>query len=158
MSQMSEMEMAEQFLAEIEAQMADLRQMRDSVCQGGYCKGGNWSDRIGPQGPNYGRGIGSRIGKERSPHDVLPTKAKSRIGGGSIIGQMLVDGPQVRGEATAEERETVDAAQRDAQDAIDRDRIPRQYHLAVQKYFEQLAGLIRDAQEAEADKPASEGE
>ena len=39
MSQMSEMEMSEQFLAELEAQMSDLRQLRDSVCQGNCCKG-----------------------------------------------------------------------------------------------------------------------
>lgn len=149
MSQLSEMEMSEQLLAEIEAQMADMQDMRDSVCEGNYCRGTRPGNKIGQQGPNYGLGIGARIGKERTPHAMTPTKAKSRGRGGTIIGQMLVDGPQVRGEATAEVRDAVNAAQRDAQDAIDRDSVPRQYHAAVQRYFEQLAGLLRDRQEHE---------
>ncbi|MFH1745570.1 MAG: hypothetical protein ABIG44_00865 [Planctomycetota bacterium] len=150
MSQLSELEMSEQLMAELEAQMADLQDMRDSVCNGNYCRGARPGDKVGPQGPNYGLGIGARIGKERTPHAMTPTKAKSRGRGGTIIGQMLVDGPQVRGEATAEVQNTVNAAQRDAQDAIDRDTVPRQYHGAVQKYFEQLAGLLSGEKKPES--------
>jgi len=155
--QLADLEASEQLLGELEAQLSDLRNMRDSVCQGGYCRdrGDRLSDQVGPQGPQYGRGIGSRIGRERTPHAVNPTKAPSKAQGGTIIGQMLVDGPQMRGQATAEEREAVNAAQRDAQDAIDRDRVPRQYHGAVQKYFEQLAGLVRPQPAAPA-KPGDE--
>jgi hypothetical protein len=152
MSQMSEMEMAEAFLSELEAQMAEFQDMRESVCQGGYCRG-NMPGRIGPQGPNYGLGIGSRIGKERIAHATQATKVKSKIQGGTIIGQMLVDGPQVKGQASAEAREAVTSAARDAQDAVDRDEVPRQYHGAVRKYFEQLAGLL---ERASKDKPSDE--
>ncbi len=87
---------------------------------------------------------------------MQPTKANVRAQGATIIGQMLVDGPQMRGQATAEARDAVSSAQRDAQDAIDRDEIPRQYQGAVQKYFEQLAGLLREGASA-TEKPADDG-
>jgi hypothetical protein len=87
-----------------------------------------------------------------------PTRVKSRMQGGTIIGQMLVNGPQMRGEATTEAVEAVTAAQRDAQDAVERDEVPRQYHAAVQRYFERLAGLSPSAepQPAEPDEGAEE--
>jgi hypothetical protein len=157
--QLSQMEMSEQTLSELEAQISDLRNMRDSVCKGNYgncknpgrCQGQCQGQcRIGAQGPNYGRGIGSTVPKERVAHALDPTKinaldpskVKSRMQGGTIIGQMLVDGPQMRGQATAEVRDAVNSAQRDAQDAIDHDEVPRQYQSAVQEYFLRLAGLI----------------
>ncbi len=144
--QLSQMEMSEQMMNELEAQLSELRNMRNSVCQGQYgeggqCRGGN--EQVGPQGPNYGRGIGSTVPKERAAHALQMERVKSRPQGGTIIGQMLVDGPQARGQATAEVREAVNSAQRDAQDAIERDEVPRQYHGAIQEYFERLAGLMR---------------
>ena len=151
MSQLSDLEMSEQMLSELDAQLSDLQNMRDGVCQGNYCRGNYGNRKIGPQGPNYGLGIGSRIGKERTAHGLDPTKAKTRARGGTIIGQMLVDGPQIKGQANAELREAVGAATRDAQDAIDRDQVPRQYQSAVQKYFEQLAGLLRGSDDDSSD-------
>ena len=73
------------------------------------------------------------------------------MSGYSPHGQMLVDGPQIKGQANAELREAVGAATRDAQDAIDRDQVPRQYQSAVQKYFEQLAGLLRGSDDDSSD-------
>lgn len=65
----------------------------------------------------------------------------------------------MRGEASADVREAVNSAQRDAQDAIDRVEVPRQYHGAVKQYFDRLAGLIRDAQQAAPKAtPAGQGE
>ena len=45
-------------------------------------------------------------------------------------------------QATIEQRDAINAAQRDAQDAVDQNLVPRQYHAAVQRYFERLAGLL----------------
>jgi len=145
--QLSDLELSQQLLNELEAQISDLRSMRQSVCNGSYGRcgancGPNAGGDIGRQSPNYGLGIGDTVGKQRTAHALEPTKVKSRMQGGTIIGQMLVDGPQMRGQATAEAREAVNAAQRDAQDAIDRDEVPRQYHGAVQQYFLRLAGLM----------------
>jgi hypothetical protein len=161
MGQMSELEMSEQLMNELEAQLADLQSLRQDVCQGNCCRNGSCQgppgNRVGSQGPQYGRGIGANIGAERVAHDLQPTKAQTQQRPGSIIGQMLIDGPQQRGQATAEERSAVNAAQRDAQDAIDQNLVPRQYHTAVQRYFERLAGLMRPASAAApAEEPSDD--
>jgi DNA repair exonuclease SbcCD ATPase subunit len=123
-TQLSDLEMAQQLLDELEAQLGDLQNMRQSVCSGGYC--------------------------------AAPTKARSRMQGGTIIGQMLVDGQQVRGEATAEVRDAVSSAQRDATDAIERHEVPRQYHGVVREYFYRLAGLASGNRAAPAAGDAGE--
>ena len=151
--QLSELEMSEQMMNELEAQLGDLRDMRESICQGSYGRCEGQPGAIGQQGPNYGRGIGSRIPKERAAHALQPTRVKSRGQGGTIIGQKLVDGPQMRGEASAAVRETLTAAQRDALDAVERDEVPRQYHDAVRQYFDRLAGLMNHAEEPPSPEP-----
>jgi len=62
--------------------------------------------------------------------------------GGEIIGQMLIDAPQIKGDAAAELRDAVNSAVRDATDAVERNQIPRQYERVLKIYFERLAGLI----------------
>ena len=57
------------------------------------------------------------------------------------------DGPQVRGEASAEALTAAAAQVRDALDAIEREEVPRQYRKVLQEYFERLAGLVRAKQE-----------
>ncbi|HPC22547.1 MAG: hypothetical protein KBH81_10205 [Phycisphaerae bacterium] len=136
--QLSELEMSEQLLNELEAQIAGLRKVRESVCSGGGGAGCN----IGNQGSRYGLGPAGMAAREHRQYPLDSTKASSSIQKGTLVGQMLVDGQQMLGQATAEAREAVNSAQRDAQDAIDRDEVPRQYHGAVQQYFLRLAGLI----------------
>jgi hypothetical protein len=107
------------------------------------------------QGPNEGYGYGSRIGKERAAHQYDPTKVRSKMRGGEIIGQMLIDAPQIKGEAAAEVRDAVNSAVRDATDAVERNQIPRQYERVLRIYFERLAGLVGE-QPASPDEGASE--
>lgn len=149
-SQLSELEMAEQLLGELEAQLSDLENLRDDVCSGGLCPGnrpGQGDGRmVGPQGPQAGLGIGERIGRQRTPYRTDPTKAKTRFEGGSIVGQLLIDGPQVRGEASAAELSAAEAEVRAALDAIERQDVPRQYEKVLREYFERLAGLVRERQ------------
>ena len=73
---------------------------------------------------------------------------KSKNRGGQIIGQMLIDAPQIKGEAAAEAREAVNSAVRDATDAVERNEIPRQYERVLKEYFERLAGLIGEKTDA----------
>ena len=149
-SQLSDLEMSEQLAKELEARLSDLDRLRDDVCQGncqGDYPGGRPCNRIGRQGPKAGLGLGSRIGKEKAAYQTDPTKAKTRFQGGTVIGQMLVDGPQVRGEASAEALTAAAAQVRDALDAIEREEVPRQYRKVLQEYFERLAGLVRAKQE-----------
>lgn len=137
MDQMSEMEMTEQMMNELEAQMAELQDLREGMCQGR----GRQSDQQGNQGPEAGIGYGARIGKESGAHGYKASKIRSRSNSGQIIGQMLIDGPQVKGEIGAEAKDAVTSAVRDASDAIERESIPRQYHEVTRRYFESLAGL-----------------
>jgi hypothetical protein len=161
-SQLSDLEMSEQLTNELQAQLSDLDQLRDDVCQGnchGNCPGSGRGDRrIGPQGPRAGYGIGSRIGQQKTPYQTDPTKAKTRFQGGTVIGQMLIDGPQIRGEASAATLTTAAAQVRDALDAIEREEVPRQYRKVLQEYFERLAGLVKEKQQAAEDKQESTGE
>jgi len=153
MGQLSEMEMAEQMMNELEAQMAELEDLKAGVCEGNGQGNGKEGDpnNIGNQGPQAGRGYGARIGKQRGAHQYKKTKAKTRTKGGQIIGQFFVDGPQIKGESNAEATDAVNSALRDAEDAVERDDVPQQYHRVVQSYFDRLAGLMskRDAAERE---------
>ncbi|MFO0838719.1 MAG: hypothetical protein U1D55_09335 [Phycisphaerae bacterium] len=142
--QLSQAEMAEQALNEIVAQIADLKDLKNQIGQG-QCNGklpGEPSDKIGNQGPQYGRGYGSRIGKEKAAHGMTPTRVRAPQTAGQIIGQQLIDGDQLRGEAQAQVRDAVNAAVRDATDAIEREAVPRQYERVTREYFEALAGLV----------------
>lgn len=76
--------------------------------------------------------------------------------GGEIIGQMLIDAPQIKGEAAAELRDAVNSAVRDATDAVERNQIPRQYERVLKVYFERLAGLIGEQASADEKTNASE--
>jgi hypothetical protein len=155
-SQLSDMELSEQMANELQAQLSDLEKLRDNVCQGncqGNRPGCRPGDRIGKQGPQAGLGLGERIGKEKTAYQTDPTKAKTRFQGGTVIGQMLVDGPQVRGAASAEALSAAAAQVRDALDAIEREEVPRQYRKVLQEYFERLAGLVRAKQETGGEAP-----
>lgn len=162
-NRLSQLEMSKQSLNKLEARLADLNSLRESICQGGCLEGaGDASrrqagDRTARQGKEYGLGHAARVGSPPPvPHALQPIHARTRARPGPLVGQMLIDGPLVRGEATVESREAVISAQRDAQDAIDRDVLPRQYHAAVRSYFERLAGLIAGSSPPAAEPPAAE--
>lgn len=158
MSQLSQMEMSEQMMNEMEAALNDLNNMRDQVCQGGSCEGQGFGqrngsqDKIGNQGGKAGLGMGARIGKEKTAYATDPTKAPTRYQGGSVIGRMLIEGPQVRGEASAEAFAAASAEVRQEQDAVEHEQAPRQYQKSLQTYFDRLAGLLHE-QEAPPPKP-----
>lgn len=158
---LSELEMAQQMLSDLEAQLSDLDNLRDSVCQGNCRRPGRGGrGGIGMQGPQYGLGYGSRIGQEATPYQRDPTKARTRFQGGTVIGRMLVDGPQVPGAATAETRQAAAAEVRDALDAIEREEVPQQYRKALREYFDRLAGVMRDAppgEQSESKTPEGAG-
>lgn len=163
--QMSEMEMAEQMMNEMEARLAELDDMRQAMGKEGEepGKGGKPSQRDDEPdgtGPQYGQGYGAGTGKEKAAHKMKAEREKPQVQRGEIIGQMLFDGPQVKGQATSEVRDAVSSAVRDAADAINRDQVPRQYERAVREYFEALAGLVDKDGTKPADdtaaKPAAE--
>ncbi len=88
------------------------------------------------------------------PTDVAfkTERGKVHTGKGAIVGQFLVDGEQVKGEVKSNLVEVVSAAEREASDRINRDRIPRQYHKAVKQYFSNIQ------RSAKGEKPKEEKE
>ncbi len=154
---LSELEMSEQMMNEINSQLSDLKKLSEATCQGGFCPSAspNW-DRVGNQGGNEGLGFGARIGETPTAHQMDPTKANIKQRAGQIVGQQLVDGPMARGEASAAVQEALSSAVRDAADAIEKENVPRQYEGVLRKYFESLAGLQRG--DPAPDAPAKEGE
>lgn len=162
MAQLSKFEMAEQMMFELQAQLSELEALQ-SACNGGLCSGTggppSWKwEEWKKGGAGLGRGIGSGIGDRSSnlmgDYDYDPRKAASRVRGGEVIGQMLIDGAPMQSEASAEAHEAVRSAVRDAEDAINREEIPRQYHNVAQRYFEALAGLASRREAAPASPPA----
>lgn len=152
--QLSEMEMTEQQLNDLESRLSELKDLQDGACQGQCDKPGkDGKDHV--QGGKPQQGFGERD-KQKMAHKMKAEKASTKLSGGKIIGQMLVSGQQVRGEATAEVQAAVNSAVRDATDAVNRDEVPRQYEKTLRTYFDKLAGLNGGAKEAP--KPAEKAE
>ncbi|MFQ5804892.1 MAG: hypothetical protein ACE5I3_00415 [Phycisphaerae bacterium] len=155
MGQLSDLEMAEQMMNELQAQLAELEDLKAGICQGnGWGLGPPDPNKVGRPGLRPGYGYGDSGDKKRGAHQYKATKAKTRTQSGQIIGQMLIDGPQAKGEATAEVADAVSSAVRDAEDAVEREEVPRQYRRVVRLYFDRLAGLIREKAEADPQENA----
>jgi len=91
-----------------------------------------------------GQGRGGRAGEEKTDVAFKTERGKVHTGKGAIVGQFLVDGEQVKGEMKSNLVEVVSAAERDASDRINRDRIPRQYHKAVKAYFSNIQRSVKE--------------
>ena len=90
-----------------------------------------------------GQGRGGRAGEEKTDVAFKTERGKVHTGKGAIVGQFLVDGEQVKGELKSNLVEVVSAAEREASDRINRDRIPRQYHKAVKAYFSNIQRSVK---------------
>lgn len=151
---LSELEASQQLLDELDAQISELDQLRDDLAQAPPPPAFNQPRRKdGPigRGPGQGEGLGrgARPEGQRAAHRMNTSKVKAPQNQGRIIGQMLVDGPQAKGESLAEARNAVAAATRDAEEAIEREDVPRQYDRVLRAYFERLAGLVGNAENTE---------
>jgi len=85
-----------------------------------------------------GQGRGGLASEQQTHIGFKIEKGKVKTGKGAIIGQFLFEGEQVKGEVSSTLSEVVSAAERDASDRINRDRIPRQYHKAIKNYFSNM--------------------
>ena len=145
--QLSELEQLEQEMNQLESAMADLQDTKNQMSsQCPHC-GGRGCEKCGGSGMSQRRGGGmGRLGQGRggiapsTPTDVgfKVHREKVKTAEGAIIGQFLVDGKQVKGEASKEFVEVIAAAERDATETINRDRIPRQFQKVVKEFFERL--------------------
>ena len=98
-----------------------------------------------------GRGRGGLAPEEQTTVGFKMERGKVHTGKGAIIGQFLFDGEQVKGDVAPEFSEVVTAAERDASDRINRNRVPRQYQKAVKSYFSNMQESITGANEKKPD-------
>jgi hypothetical protein len=145
--QLSELEQLEQEMNQLDSAMSELNQARGQ-CQGdgdGQGQGNGQGQGQGQGKQQQGGGMG-RLGQGRGglaqgsggPVGFKVERGKVKTTKGRIVGQFLVDGEQVRGEATDEFVELITAAERVATDTVHRDRLPRQYQKSVKEYFSRL--------------------
>lgn len=153
--QLSELEQLEQEMSQLEAAgnaVADAKNNLDNGCKscGGSgkqgekpcsaCggKGGKSGQSAGGMGTDPAQGRGGRAESEPAQVAFKSERQKVHTGKGAIVGQLVFEGEQIPGEATSEISKAVAAAEREASDAIHRDRVPRQYQKAVRSYFSKL--------------------
>ncbi len=90
-----------------------------------------------------GQGRGGLAPEKQTDVAFKTERGKVHTGKGAIVGQFLVDGEQVKGDVKSNLAEVVSAAEREASDRINRDRIPRQYHKAVRQYFSNVQNSMK---------------
>ena len=150
--QLSELEMLELEMDEIDSMMAELQSAKNdlgnpcSSCNGTGSLGGGQCGRCNGQGTcgmgKLGSGRGGVATEEETPASFVKRREKVHAGSGAMIGSVLVDGEQVRGDVTSDIGEVLAAGEREATDAIARARIPRRYHQAVKGYFSDVQAEV----------------
>ncbi|MHC4976640.1 MAG: hypothetical protein ACYTF7_08550 [Planctomycetota bacterium] len=109
------------------------------------------------RGPPQGRGSGGAPegAAQQAPFSLDKQRAIGKDHGGPAIATRYVEGEQVRGESTAEFREVVQASAENASEAIESQRIPREYHDVIKHYFGRLESKVDPESPAE-DEPATD--
>ena len=132
-AQLGELEQLEQEMTELETTAAALNQAQSSVS--GNCQGNGKNKGKGRGMGALGKGRGGLAQEESTAVSFKTERGKVKTTKGTIIGQFLVDGEQVKGEVDTNFVKLMGAAEREASDRISRDRIPRQFQKAVKTYF-----------------------
>lgn len=161
--QMSDMEALESEMNQLDAAMNELEQAKsdlsnpcsqcngtgqqgDGQCPGcggtGQCPGGSGQGR-GGMGQQPGQGRGGLAQESATDVAFQIVRGQVKTTKGAIVGQFLVDGEQHAGETSSQLAEIVTAAERDATDAVTRDRVPRQYQKAVKEYFSNVQRSVK---------------
>jgi len=168
--QLSELEQLEQEMSQLDGIMADLQTARNDIdkpcpaCKGTGMIGGRPCSRCQGGGKQRGAGMG-RLGQgrgglapeEQTEVDFKTERAKVHTGKGAIIGQFLVDSEQVKGDVDPTFAEVISAAERDASDRINRDRVPRQCQKAVKEYFSNVGRASGTHQEESSESSPQSG-
>ncbi|MFH1418117.1 MAG: hypothetical protein ABII12_07540 [Planctomycetota bacterium] len=158
---LDELEQMESALNDVEAQLAELNDSWEDMsdlgnqqqepcqhCQGtGFLEDGSpcpHCNGTGNAGSSGGRGSGNRARDDSALTDTVNAKAKVKQGrGGSIVGQQFVKGQPIKGQSLVELGEAAAAAELDASDALNKDRVPRRYRSGVKKYFDRLGDRFK---------------
>lgn len=167
---LSEMEQLEQTLNDMQSQMSELDQARDQLnneqndeegqCQacggtgfrpdGSPCPhcGGSGKQGGGKPGNSGGWG-GAQARDDSAKTGTVDSKAKTQTRkDGSIIGQSYVKGQLLTGKSDVEFIDAAKAAEIDATDSQDKERIPRIYRKGLKKYFDRLGDDLKGGKKA----------
>ena len=106
------------------------------ACAGGACAG--WG-AVWQKGPRGGLGSGQRPLAPPGPVNHKDTRPPTKLGEGKILATQFLRGmPPDDAQAKMEYQHVLDAAQKDAEDAISREDIPPEYREKIKGYFEDL--------------------
>lgn len=164
----SEMDALSAALSECQGQLASLGQ---GMCEGGQpggmageCDGlGEWaagaSDRFGSGTGGPGKGNRPDSPEEQAaPFTRQTEKSPANMGQGPIIAQRLVQGDQIRGEATAEFSAVANIAGQAATEAIDNKLVGLEWHGPLKHYFGRLEARGKASPPAEPKPESGSGE
>jgi len=167
---LSEMEQLDQAMNDLELQMSELDDARDdlsgddeddSVCKAcngtGFRKDGSPCPQCNGQGngQGLGRGGGLRERDDSVKVGFVNRRAKVKLNRhGRIIGQQYVKGRPLKGKSEIEFFDAAHAAELDATDALNRDRVPRIFRKSVKQYFDRLPHVFPSKQPGGDAKPA----
>lgn len=121
-------------------------------CRGGMCEGkeGGLKNQIGAKASSQGKGIGQSGGPseqqqarddEETRQRKLRVQGKPRQGPVSVVG--TAPGGSFRGESKLEIADAVRSASSAAEEAITRQKVPRDYQQHTRDYFERLHGQVK---------------
>jgi hypothetical protein len=168
---LDQMQMAQADLNSLEAAMSEAKnqqqQLSDAMgqcnspgmgeCQGGLGNGNGQADAgqtgegqgepgegngAGRGGPGISAG-GDGVGEAEAPETWQKRKSASPLTAGPMIGTMLVQGEQVKGESRAQLVAMTEAAAQQATEAIESNAVPRELQDAVKRYFGNLQKKVK---------------
>ncbi len=156
---LNDLEQMESALNDVESQLAELNDSWEDMSEFGdqqkepcqHCHGTGFLEDGSPC-PNCngtgnsggGPGSGNRGRDDSALTDTVNAKAKVKQGrGGSIVGQQFVKGRPIKGQSLVELTDAAAAAELDASDALNKDRVPRRYRNGVKKYFDRLGDRLK---------------
>ncbi len=153
--QLSALEAMEQEMMDLQATLDELANQKEGLMDNegegegeGECPGGGQGPgQTGGTGAGMGqmgKGAGGQVPMKKTSIKFKRERLKGPQSPGAVISEMLVDGEQLKGQATEKTVKTISAAVREATKAVERDRVPRQYHRPVKDYFKEIEdGLAR---------------
>mgnify|MGYP001603307597 CR=1 FL=1 len=176
---LSQMEQVEQSLNDLESQMSELDKAREGMSEKGegegegekpedqseceQCKGkgtkegGQCGGCKGTGKKKHGHGKGSDPLESTDEMEVKYINKREKTPqsqGGQVIGQEYVKSRQLKNVSQAELYDAAKAAEAEATDSLDKERIPRAYRRGVRTYFDRLGDQIKDGVKPATSQPA----
>ncbi len=175
MQQMSQAEMMAAEMSSVEGAFSEaknqLQAMSESLgqcdnpgmgqCQNGLdpssgqWRAGDTQKQTGSGRGGPGQANGGSAKEQMADESWEKRKVRSALGQGPTIGSTLIEGESIKGESTAKFQSAVEAASQQANEAMETNAIPREYHEAIKHYFGRLAAKTKAQQGQVPPAPAA---